>query len=282
MLALAAAMAVAVAHVLAKDVLGKLPFSQFFAVRTAGGVVATFIGLLATGDLQPLLHLPPRELTILFGTGLLVPLAVNIFSFWSMKHMPLNVHAPLFRTYVVYVFLISLLFLDENLTALTAVAVLVTFVGVVAFSAARQPTGQQRASPGTMVVCLAGAVLLAVGMILWKEYRAFASPSMIAFTGTATTGVIYGVVYAIRRPPSGPPSAVGKAVLSGAIVFGLGNFLWIAALGYSSAPVVSAVHSTSTLIIAVLAYLFLRERWTRGQAVAAITICAGVVLLFFA
>jgi drug/metabolite transporter (DMT)-like permease len=132
-----------------------------------------------------------------------------------------------------------------------------------------------------MGVCLTGAVLLAVGMILWKQYRVFASPSMIAFTGTVTTAAIYATVYAVRRPRSGPASAVAKAVLSGAVVFGLGNFLWIAALGYSSAPVVSAVHSTSTLIIAVLAYIFLRERWTRGQAAAAIGICAGVILLFF-
>ena len=274
-------MAVAVAHVLAKDVLDKLPFSQFFAVRTAGGAAATFIGLVATGDLGPLLRLPPSQLAILFGTGLLVPLAVNLLSFGSMKYMPLNVHAPLFRTYVVYVFLISLLFLDENLTVLTGVAVMVTFLGVVAFSAARQPTGQQRASPAAMGACLVGAVLLAIGVLLWKHYRAFASPSMIAFTGTFVTAVIYAIAYAIRRPPSGTPSAVIKAVTSGALVFGLGNFLWITALGYSSSPVVCAVHSTSTLIIAVLAYLFLRERWTRGQAAAAITICAGVILLFF-
>ena len=83
----------------------------FFAVRTAGGAAATFIGLVATGDLGPLLRLPPAQLAILFGTGLLVPLAVNLLSFGSMKYMPLNVHAPLFRTYVVYVFLISLLIL---------------------------------------------------------------------------------------------------------------------------------------------------------------------------
>jgi drug/metabolite transporter (DMT)-like permease len=278
---LAAAVAVAVAHVLAKDVLGKLPFTQFFAVRTGGGAVATFLGLAATGDLGPFLRLQPRELAILFGTGLLVPLAVNILSFWSMKHMPLNVHAPLFRTYVIGVFLISLLFLDEHVTLLAAAAVMLTFVGVVAFSAARQPTGQQKASPATMAACLVGALLLAIGVILWKHYRSFATPSMIAFSGTAATAVIYLIIYAVARPPSGPRPAVLKAIASGALVFGLGNFLWITALGYSSSPVVSAVHSTSTLIIAVLAYVFLRERWTRAQAAAAVTICAGVVMLFF-
>jgi drug/metabolite transporter (DMT)-like permease len=280
-LALVAATAVAVAHVLAKDVLGELPIGQFYVVRTGGGVVATFIALVAMGDLPPLLNLQPSELALLFGAGLLVPFAVNLFSFWSMKRMPLNVHAPLLRSYVVFVFIISLIFLDEGLSFLAGAAVLITFAGVAAFSAARQAQDQQKASPAAMLMCLASALLLATGVIVWKLLRSFATPAMIAFTGCVTTEVLFLIGYAIRRPRSGPLPALIKAVISGALVFGVGNFCWIAALGYSSSPVVSAVHSTSTLIIAVLAYIFLRERWTRGQAAAAISICAGVILLFF-
>ena len=57
--------------------------------------------------------------------------------------------------------------------------------------------------------------------------------------------------------------------------------LVITALQHAPTAVVSAIHSTSALLIAALAFVFLGERWTRWQAMAALIIVAGLVMLFF-
>jgi len=236
--------------------------------------------MVAVGDLDGFLALTPAQLAALFGSGMLVPVCVNLMSFWSMKRMPLNVHAPLFRTYVVNVFILSLLFLkSEKWSAGTAAAVFVTFIGVVAFSAARKKTGEGRVALTPVVVCLVAALCLSVGKVLWKVMEGFATPSMIAFASTLTCATLFNIAYAIARPPSGKAPVLARAVISGVLVFAGGNFLTMTAMKYAPLAVVSTIHSTSILIIAALAYVFLKERWTRSQTLAAVTICAGVALL---
>ncbi len=267
---------------MAKDVLHKLPLTQFYAVRTGAGAIVSFAAVVLLGDLPVLLSMSAPALLIVFGAGLLVPLLVNLLSFWSMRRMPLNVHAPLFRTYVVSVFILSLFFLkDEVWTPLSASAVIVTFIGVVAFTAAKKPDRHHKTPLKAIIVCLIGAFCFAVGKILWKKMGAVASPAIITFAGTMTCAVIFNIAYAVDRPETGPVKDQLIAIISGILVFVGGNMLVITALQHAPTAVVSAIHSTSALLIAALAFVFLGERWTRWQAMAALIIVAGLVMLFF-
>ncbi len=75
-----------------------------------------------------------------------------------------------------------------------------------------------------------------------------------------------------KEPVSGIPLLVGIGILEA-----LANISYTAGLSAGLVSLVSAVISTETIIAVVLAFLFLRERLTKAQAIGIAAVVAGLV-----
>ena len=87
-----------------------------------------------------------------------------------------------------------------------------------------------------------------------------------------------------RRIQWGSLSTNVKSAVSGILVFAVANVLSIGAMkvGGLSPGVAYSIVSSSVLWVGILAFALLRERWTRFQAVSAVVLFGGLVVLAFA
>lgn len=281
-LALLAAVATALSHVLAKDSLHKQDFSAFLIVRTGAAALALVVVLLAKGDFSALAELPRNLLLALLALGLLVPFATNIFYFLGLKQLDVNVATPVFHSYPAIAFVLGIVFLKTGFQWNALVGIAAILAGVIGFCAPGRVAGTLKQVDKTGITfLLTTAVIMGVCTNVWKVLGEKTSGRIICFLGIAAATaplVIWGLARC-RSIQWGPVGTNVKSALSGILVFAVANVLSIAAMKELSAGVVYSVVSSSVLWVGILAFFMLKERWTRLQAISALVLFAGLVIL---
>ena len=281
-LALAAAVATALSHVLAKDSLHKQDFSAFLIVRTGAAALALVVVLSAKGDFSALAELPRGLLLALLAMGLLVPFATNIFYFLGLKRLDVNVATPVFHSYPAIAFVLGIVFFKTGFQWSAFVGIAAVLAGVVGFCAPQRLAGTLKRVDGTGIAfLLITAVIMAASTNVWKVLGEKTNSRIICFLGIAAATaplVIWGLAR-FRNIQWGSVGTNVKSALSGILVFAVANVLSIAAMKELSPGVVYSVVSSSVLWVGILAFFMLKERWTRLQAASALVLFAGLVIL---
>ena len=286
-LALIAAAATAASHVLAKGSLDRQDFSAFLIVRCGTAMLVMAVVVVARGSLPELVSLPPGTAMQLVGVGLLAPLAVNLLYFRALTRIRVNTALPIYQCYPAISFVLGWVVLKQDAHLADGFGVLMVVSGAAGFCYGRQvEAGDRRGSDARAIaLLLMGACLMATATVVWKVIGQRASPAVICLFGVTVTTVAVTLanVNRLRRLHWGDASTLVRTALSGALVFAVANQLSLTAMNvYGLTPaVVFSLVSSSVLWIGVLAFLFLREKWSLSQAVAAFTIFAGIVVLGF-
>lgn len=281
-LALSAAVAIAFSHVLAKECLRELPLAYFLKVRTLTGAASLALLATAWGQWGAIVALPPERIVALCAVGVMAPFVVNLFAFWAMARLPLNVMVPVQRTYPMFVLLLSLLVLGERLGGLALAGVIAISAGAIGFGREEAQRSDQplRVTLLPLAAALVSSILFAVTQMLWRVFIDDwkMTPVAISLIQTAAAAPCWWAVDAARRRPvQAKGLTVAKTAASGVLVFAVANVLVLMAYRHLPTPAVSALNATSVLTVAGLAYLVLREKWSWRQVVGAVLIVGGTV-----
>src|SRR4030095_12876991 len=233
------------------------------------------------------LSVPPQDLIVILISGAIGIGISDTFYFMALSRLGARRTAPS-RTALVdclyspFVILFSVIMLSEKLTPL-AVGGGLLILGSVLVSSQRS-FGQSLPRRQLLLGCLFGALAMATvafAVVLVKPVLPGYPLAWVAAVRMAG-GILFGLlnkksVYAAFRPQPG-----WKWMFCGTFV---GSYLslmsWLAGFKYSRAGVAALLNQTSTVLIVLLAALFLQEPLTKVKIVAVGMAFAGAAMVLY-
>ena len=287
LLSLLAAVSTAGSHVVAKHCRQSLDLWKFLWVRTSAASVI-LLGMSILGkDFPNLCRAEPYSLFVIAVSGVISPLLVGMTVFWALERTPVNIRMPIFASYPFFVFLLSCMFFEENLTIFTIAGMLIILVGVIGLAVRKSgPNEGNKHRNGyflPIVVTCGGSLLMAFNVSLWKIFSSYwgFSALNINLLQVFMASIVLSIVNMSRKPMARKPkpAVVLAAAASGFLVFGMANIFSITAMSYISSPVVYSIVCSNILFVGVFARVWFKEKWTPVQFASAIGICAGIIIL---
>lgn len=234
-------------------------------------------GLAAAGEG---LRLDAATLAFGLAAGALVAIS-NLLLIESLGHVDVGLGSTIYRLNTIAVVLLAVVLLDESLTVAKVAGV---GLGVAAVMLLFDPRG---VAPGAaarfgfwFALAIAASLLRAGFGILAK----FAATSGIDLRQmllvNAPVWILLGALYAWRRRESFAVerATLGYAALSGALIFGVANFLMLA-LERAEASVVVPIANMSFLVALVISAALGMERMNARKAAAVALAVAAIVVL---
>lgn len=223
----------------------------------------------------------PDGQTLAFGlaAGLLVATA-NLALIESLTHIDVGLASTIYRLNTVAVVALAVLLLDEQLTVVKAVGVLLGLVAVVALYESHPATGRARLALSFFWLAIAAALLRAGFGIVSKAAVSRGVDLQLLLLVNGPVWIAAGWVYArLREPPMRMTRAkLGYSLVSGALICGIANFLMLA-LERGDASVVVPIANMSFLVTIVISVLTGMERMTLRKLVAIVMTVAAIVVL---
>jgi drug/metabolite transporter (DMT)-like permease len=240
-----------------------------FAVATA-----LLAGYLVARDHTPRPN--RRQLATMAGLG--IPYAVLTGAyFWGLVYIPAGLATITLYTYPVYVYAVSAALLDESLTPLKGVALVLALSGIVLI------VGLDTA--GVDPVGLALVSIAAIGYAAYTTGSRLAVGEMnadqLATGAIATTGVCM-LAYGVAAGRLSVPASVEQwAIIVGLAVIGtvLPILLFVNGLRYVEASRASVVTTTEPVVTVALGVVVLGERLSPGILVGGALVLVGVLLI---
>ena len=225
--------------------------------RSSVSVPLLFLTLAVSGT--PLfIHAPLRDYVILVVSGILGIAVADTLFHRALQLAGAGVNAIVSTAYSPLVVLMAFLMIDERLQPLDLVG-MVLIMSSLALAATLEPHGTR-----TRRHLWRG---VAIG-ILEMIFLAFSIVLALATPARRDALALYR------------PSSHWRFMVPGAA---LGSYLslifWIAGMKYTQASIAAILNQTSTIMIIILAVVFLGEPFTRRKAVAAGLAVAGVLMI---
>ena len=218
-----------------------------------------------------------RQLAIAFALGAFGYAAMSGLFLWGVALTNAGLAGILLYTYPAFVVVLAALFLDERVTARTAIAVVVALAGVALVSGA-QPRGVEPL--GVAVLLLAAAVYatyIAVSRVVLHQIDA-ATLTAHVIPAAAAAFLAYGGAAGTLALPAGPAQwgvVLGISLLATAIPI-LSFFAAVALIGASRTSVVSTFEPVFTVVLGVA---LLGEPLTPATVVGGLAVLAGVLIV---
>lgn len=247
--------------------------TTLLAFRFTIGAGLLWIGLLLLGRVR---RLPPGQLKVAFPLGLLYASFSALF-FWSLLYIPAGIAAIAFYTYPAYVYAISVSFLDERLTRLKLIALVVAVSGVGLI------VGGDTA--GIDLFGIALILLAAVGYALYIAGSRVALGSIdadllagVVLIATSVSFVGFGLVSGRLFVPA---DVEQWGIILGIAVLGttLPIFLYVSGLKHIEASRASILGTAEPLVTVILGVALLEEVVTPAVAVGGVLVLLGVALI---
>ena len=282
---LVAAGLLAVSQTIAKAVISRLPFYVLLLSRSVGAILllipVTFICGWKTLTNTPYLVL------IALG-GIVWPGVVNILAYRALQRLPVNVNRPIFQTYPMWAFLMSIPLALGTYSHAKLAGVLLTTAGGAGFALFNRDAADagRRLPRSAVALVAASAVIQAAGTLVWK-YAAQPSQQIPSYQMNLLQHTVSAVFFGAlalkemrRRVDAERKYSAGDVIItgfSGMLLFGIGNTLVFAALKHLDPGPAGAIYSVNILFTAAVARATLKEKWTAAQAVSALLVLVGVV-----
>ena len=242
-----------------------------FRFTIAAGLL--WIGLAALGRAR---RLPPGQLKVAFALGLLYASFSALF-FWALLYIPAGIAAIAFYTYPAYVYAISVSVLNEQLTRLKLVALVVAVLGVALI------VGGDTVSIDPFGIALILLAALGYALYITGSRAALGSiaPDLLAgvvLIATSISFVGFGFVSGRLFVPGGGQQwgiILGIAVVGTALPI----FLYVTGLEHIEASQASILGTAEPLVTVLLGVALLDEVVTPAVAVGGGLVLLGVALI---
>ncbi len=290
--ALGAAVTWAVAPILYRHALFNVKPISANIVRLASNAVVLVVILFAFGKAGVLASLPADALVVAAASGVLGLGLGDTLYLYSIKKFGVAWAVPLGCTYPLFSLLLATLLLGQPVTAVAVAGAVVIVFGIWLLSREKEDAvaGAGKFPFRAVALSLAPAVVWAVSVMLMDV--AMKTPgvnSLDANYALVTTriavmaAVIVGLAPVVDRERGF--LKVKRRVLIELCVGGLvANALGWLLMNYSLLNVVASqavpISSTTPLFAAVAGFTLFREKLTRNNALGAVMIVAGIVLIF--
>ena len=187
--------------------------------------------------------------------------------------------APIFSCLTVVAVVLSLLILDEALTAPQLSSIAVVFFGIILVAFERR-SGDVSSPKLSVLLALFAAVLGGSNLILQK-WIASSGHYLMGFLLTRISMTALMTPLAVHGHESASVRVLGK--LPKLALLGLIDvsafFAWYLGLRVGQVSIVTPIATSSPTVTVVLAYLFLQERVRPHQRIGILAIIFGIVLL---
>lgn len=246
-------------------------------------VLIALFNLAVTGDFISV----PSEFRTWLGLMFFgcLQMLVYLLVYKAFSKGQLAVLNPVFASYSGLVALMSIAFLGEKLTPLSAIALPVLFVGILLLNTDIESLRSRRLKviPGLKEI-VAASILAAIWTIGWDRFVAsndFLSYALFMYLFMSLAAL--AVAKFIRTKLSVVKGSLWKLLA----LIGLGETIayFSITLGFSkttNTSIVALISGAFSLPAVILAYVFLKERVTRLQAFAIMAIIGGIVLISLA
>ena len=203
----------------------------------------------------------------------------NILLLESLRHMEVSLGSTIYRLNTIAVVILSVIFLNETVTAYKLAGVLCGLVAVILLY-------QHQNSTGKLTTLKAGLILVSVGALLRAIYGVVTKAGLSAEADangliliSSICWIVSGLLYAIliERRYSITRSKLSYSLVSGLIVYGIVKTLVIA-LSMGEASVVVTIANMSFLM-ALFAALVLRMELLSLRKITAMMFAISAILL---
>ena len=257
----------------AQQELGTLTFVPLWFL-TAWICTSIYLGARRIPLLAPLgKHWKP-----LVGIGLLHA-ASAVCGFHGLHLLDPTVASFFTRTSVLFTWLLGLLVMREKPGRLAAVGTVTAVIGVAVLSYA---TGAKE--PFGVALCLASALLMALGILVGKRVAGEASTGLTVWVRAATITVVIGTISIATGQFHIVPSWPHLTVLALGAVVGpfASQFLFFYSLQRIALSEAGIVRATTPIFVAVYSLIFLRMFPTAQQLASGAIVVAGILILSLA
>jgi drug/metabolite transporter (DMT)-like permease len=273
-------------------------FGVFLAVMAAALIHASWNALIKTGTSKQSAMLILGIAQALCGFGIAIWKGIPVEAAWpwllasGVIHMcyQLNLgyayeHGDLSRVYPIargtapmIVLVVSALFLTDTMTPTEVAGVVVLGLGILVMVRGVFTSGESR----KMLPFALGAAAATAGYSITDGLGARAAGDAVLYVGwLMMIAAVFYVPVAVALKGTvlfrAPPRAWGMGLLAGALSFG-GYAIAVWAMTVAPIALVAALRETSILFAVLIGWLVFGEAMTRGKALAALIIVAGVML----
>lgn len=220
--------------------------------------------------------LPTRERRIATLLGVVYAGFSGLF-FWGLTFVPAGVAGLTFYTYPVYVYLLSVTFLDERITLQTVAALALSLVGV-GLVVGGDTTGIDALGVGLVLLAALGYAFYLTGnraALSSIDADLLAGTAMVA---TTVSVLAFGLFSGRLTMPAGSDQwaiLVGISTLGTAIPI----FLYVSGLDRIQASHASVISTAEPLVTVTLGIVLLGESVSPGLAIGGALVVLGVVLV---
>jgi drug/metabolite transporter (DMT)-like permease len=220
------------------------------------------------------------------GIASLLVLAVgDILYFSGLKFVGVAKTVPIAYSYSIFVAVISIIFLEESLTAPILLGTVAVISGIwLVAGRAENKIGKKEHSKLGILAALGTSLCWACGVSIFKITLANTDPFILASVRMLFLLPALGVFMIL---PFGKKSSsenltrfnILAMFLSGLMSLLVGDTLYLVGLERTKANIAAPLASTTPLFAAIIAILFLKEEVSKRVLVGTLLVTAGIVLL---
>jgi uncharacterized membrane protein len=239
-----------------------------------------FMLLITGSDIGRLAHFPTQTY---FAVALGVVNAIGTVAlFKSFEVGQLSIMSPLSSSYPALSSILALLFLNERITQMRLIGIVLIFVGMLLVSLQRNTAHTRRPK---RIATGAGYALVSFGSM---GFLYFALKYVVIDLGgflpvlilRVVTALIVGTILLVSASrPIRPKASILHLVVFVGIVDSLANIAYNIGISIGTVAVVSFVSSLFSSVTILLACAFLRERLVSHQAIGVISIISGIAVI---
>lgn len=261
-------------------------FKRYSAVARSRGLYVLGMGLV-WGALQAglavatSLHLRLDAQAFAFGlaAGLLLAPA-NVFLIESLTHIDVSLGSTIYRLNTIAVVVLAVVLLDEQLTAIKLAGVLLGVAAIVLLYERDHAHAKARSVYRLFFALVVLAALLRAGFGVLSKLAAIRGVDLQAMLlVNCSVFILVGAIYAWRRRERIElgGATLGYVAITGALVFGVANFLMLA-VARGEASVVVPIANMSFLVALLISAGLGMERVT-GRKLLAVGLAIAAILV---
>ena len=207
-----------------------------------------------------------------------------VFSYTSLKHLPITIASPIRATGPVWTLFGALIIYNEQINTVRWVGLMITLLFFFLFSIAGKKESISFKSNKWVWFAILGTIFSAASGLFDKFLiREIDRMSVQAYFSIYQVILLTPVVIVIRKTMKNPPKFIWRlSIPLIGVILVIADFLYFYALDYpdSLISVVSVVRRGSVIVSFLFGALLFKEKNIKHKAILLVGILAGIIILF--
>lgn len=274
----------AIGHPLGRIITQKLHPFQLAAITLVTGFLTIFIYLLITRAVRKVFRLSVRDVFISFGLGVLGFFLYQILTFSALSRIPASINAVLISNSVVFIAILSAIFLKEKIRLLTIFGIILAVAGVllVTFNQGFSLGGSGKIDFLGISFSLLAALSSALYSVIGKKVLSSNDPLIITALALFF-GAVLQVILTVSTVGFSEVALAGWRINSltvflGVTMIGIAYPLWFVCLKRFPASQISIYMYLTPVFGVILSLIILNERFSWLFWIGGLLILAGIII----